>query len=65
MWKQFYDYWIDIASQGSIPVHFFRFEDLLTNPEKVLRDIFDFSLGVESISGTYIEKRIKASVTNK
>ena len=65
MWKQFYEYWINIAEEGTIPVHFFRFEDLSTNPEKVLREIFEFSLGVESIKDTYIEKRIRSSITNK
>lgn len=36
MWKKFYDYWIDVANSKTIPVYFFRFEDLMTNSEKVL-----------------------------
>jgi hypothetical protein len=31
IYNRFYDYWIDIAENGSMPVYFIRFEDILTN----------------------------------
>ena len=40
-------------------IYFFRFEDVLKNPEEELRNLFKFCLGMEDIDGTVIEKRIK------
>ena len=41
-----------------IPIFFFRFEDLLVNPEIVLKDMFRFILAKKDIDGTIAEKRI-------
>ena len=35
-----------------------RYEDLILNPEPVLTELFCFLLGVDSIEGTVVEKRI-------
>ena len=43
---------------------FFRFEDLLMNPEPVLKDMFRFILAEENLENTIIEKRIKDVVGN-
>ena len=43
-----------------IPVHFLRFEDLVSNPKETLTDLFKFMLGVESLEGTVAEDRINA-----
>ena len=48
-----------MAENTDKPVYFFRFEDILTNPEAELRNLFKFILGVESIDGTVVEQRIK------
>ena len=42
-----------------IPTYFLRYEDLLKNPERVLKECFKFLLDVPSILGTVVEKRIK------
>ena len=65
MWKQFYLYWIQIADSGRIPVYFIRFEDLKRHPEKVLKELMQFLLEVDSIEGTYIEKRIRDSFSKE
>ena len=40
-------------------MYFFRYEDILANPEAELRELFKFILGMESLEGTVIEQRIK------
>ena len=45
--------------QPVIPIYFVRYEDLVLNPEPVLRELFAFLLAVETIEGTVIEKRIQ------
>jgi len=47
-----------VAENTNKPVYFFRFEDILDNPEQELRELFKFILGLENIEGTVIEKRI-------
>ena len=42
---------------ADVPV-LFRFEDILANPEEELQNLFKFILGLESIEGTVLEKRI-------
>jgi hypothetical protein len=63
MWKKFYDYWLEVAKNKTIPVYFFRFEDLMTDTERILREIFEFSLGVDSLKDTYLEKRLVEAVS--
>ena len=46
----------NLASE--IPVYFIRYEDMVLNPAPVLCELFRFILGVESIEGTVVEKRI-------
>ena len=40
MWLQWHDYWLDKVRTSEVPIYFFRFEDLLINPEPILKDIF-------------------------
>ena len=42
-----------------VPTLYLRFEDLLTDSEKTLSEMFCFLLNVTSIEGTVIEHRIK------
>lgn len=51
------------AQTSSVPIFFFRFEDLLQQPEIVLKDIFKFVLKKSDIDGTVIEKRIKDTIS--
>ena len=44
------------------PVFFLRFEDLRTNPQKTLEEVFCFLLEVESVEGLNIQKRITEAV---
>jgi hypothetical protein len=37
-----------------MPLHFFRFEDVLVKPKEVLEDIFSFMLEVDDVEGRII-----------
>lgn len=50
----------DIAKKA--PMHFIRYEDLRTKPEETLDGIFCFLLGVPSIEGLNIQRRIREVV---
>jgi len=45
-----------------VPVHFVRYEDLLTKPEETLEGLFCYVLNRKSIDGLNIQKRIRAAV---
>ena len=47
---------------AKVPVYFFRFEDLLIQPEVILKDMFKFVLAEKDIDGTIIEQRIKDTI---
>ena len=55
MWVEWHEYWLKIARESKIPVYFFRFEDLLIQPEGILKNMFKFILAREDIDGTVIE----------
>ena len=40
---------------SSIPIYFFRFEDLLLQPENILKDMFRFILAEKNLDGKIIE----------
>ena len=42
-----------------VPTYYVRYEDLVLNPEPVLRELFCFLLEVPSIEGTVVEKRVR------
>jgi hypothetical protein len=58
MWMEWHDYWMEKVKTSSIPIYFFRFEDLLVQPEPVLKDMFKFILAEKELDDTIIEKRI-------
>jgi hypothetical protein len=64
IWKKWHDYWIEKAKSKKVPVYFFRFEDLMREPLPILSKIFSFSLGVPSIEGTIIERRILETINS-
>ena len=45
--------------QTQIPCYYVRYEDLILDPEPVLKELFKFMLGADNIEGTVIEKRIQ------
>ena len=57
-YSKWYEYWINIAETTDRPVFFFRFEDVVKDPAKELKEVFRFILGMESIEGTVIERRV-------
>jgi hypothetical protein len=42
VWKKWHEYWIEKAQSNEVPVYFFRYEDLLSDPSEVLTGIFSF-----------------------
>jgi len=58
-YRKWHDHWLKIAYEGKIPVYFFRFEDVIRNKQHELNELMRFILGMETIEGTVIEKRIQ------
>ncbi len=63
LWNDYNAYWHEVSKKSEVPVFFFRFEDLLTDPKHLLTETFKFLLGndgpsLTSLEGTYIEHRI-------
>jgi hypothetical protein len=58
-WLMWHDYWMEKVKTSSIPIYFFRFEDLLLQPENILKDMFRFILAEKDLDGKIIEQRIK------
>ena len=50
---------------ASIPTYVVRFEDLITDPAPVVKEMFRFLLDVPSIEGTVLEKRINEKCAPK
>ncbi len=65
VWQQFYKFYIDQATTHNLPVYFLRYEDLCLNQRVTLHEAFSFTLGVESIEGLFIEKRIDDVMSRK
>lgn len=57
--KNFYQVYMDDAKYRKVPLIFVRFEDLVMDPEPELTRIMQFMLGVDDISGTNAERRVK------
>ena len=54
-YKKWFEYWIAEAEKTDKMIYFFRFEDVLRDPENELRNLFKFILGMETLEGTVIE----------
>lgn len=54
-WKEMYNYWL----AQDIPLFILRFEDLLTQPEETMTDLFKFLLKTDDLEGTQILKSIQ------
>jgi hypothetical protein len=60
-WKEFYKYWIN----APIPIHVIRYEDLLYEPQEILKALCKFLLGIKSIENTKLEYIIKLVTSEK
>lgn len=58
-WKEFYKYWI----KAPIPCYLVKYEELLEQPENILKDLCRFLLGIKSIEETKLDYAIKKTVT--
>lgn len=62
IWHSWNNYWIDKAKRQEVPIYFFRFEDVMTDPEPELKTILSLALGVhpETLSeDSYLLQRIR------
>lgn len=55
MWLEWHDYWLAKIKDSSIPIYFFRFEDLLMKPEPILKEMFKYILATPDLDGTVME----------
>ena len=62
VWNKFYEYWVSMAQLKKLPCLFVRYEDLALDSESSMKEVMQFMLGVKSIEGTYIEKRISTNL---
>ena len=44
---------------NTVPTYFLRYEDLRLDPERVLSELLQFLLDVDSIEGTIVQERIR------
>ena len=54
-WKAFYKFWVD----SPVPIYLVRYEDLIEDPEEILKGLCKFLLGIKSLDYTKIEYAIK------
>ncbi len=59
LYNNFLDYWTKAADQKVLPVHFYKYEDMVSDPLKVLKGIFEFLMGIDNIEETYLWQRIQ------
>lgn len=57
-WKTFIQYWIE----SPIPIHLIRYEDLISDPNKVLKNLLLFMIGVETIDSTLLEAKLLSTL---
>ena len=46
IWHSWNAYWIGRAERQEVPIYFFRFEDVMTDPEPELKTILSLALGL-------------------
>ena len=60
-WKEFYKYWIN----APIPCYIVKYEELIDDPENILKDLSRFMLGIKSIEETKLDYAIKKVLEKK
>lgn len=53
VWKDYYEYWL---TKKDIPVHLVRYEDILEEPYKYLKQVLEFMLEVDDITGSKVDR---------
>ena len=56
--RRWYEYTLHDARLRKVPTLYVRYEDLVSAPEREMRDIMRFMLGVNDLTGTNAERRI-------
>ena len=56
--KKFIYYWMNAAQKKEFPVHFVRFEDVLSNKKATLSGLMELSLSLDSLEELYVKERI-------
>ena len=64
-WRDWHAWWIETVQSEKGQAYFFRFEDLTSDPKSVMTDVFKFSLAVDTLECTVIEKRIDLLLAQK
>ena len=59
MWNDFHEFW----TNAKIPVHIIRYEDIVNNPEPVLKSLLEFILNVDDLKGTVVEQYLKLAIS--
>ena len=57
-WKTFYKYWIN----APIPCYLIKFEELIEDPNNILKDLARFMLGIKTVEGTKLEYVIQKAI---
>lgn len=60
-WKVFYKYWL----KAPIPVYIVKYEELIDDPENILKDLARFMLGIKYVDGTKLDYAIKKARLSK
>lgn len=72
LWEKFVDVMLDnfkryqdvlVKLSAKTPTFFISYEQLITNPEPAVIDLFCFLLGVKTIEGTLVEHMVKKVVS--
>jgi len=59
LYRQWHEWWLNLAENTNVPVYFFRFEDVISNKQHMFTELMSYILGMESTEGTVLEKRIQ------
>ena len=57
-WKTFYKYWIN----APIPCYLIKYEELIEEPNIILKDLARFMLGIKTVEGTKLEYVIQKAI---
>jgi hypothetical protein len=59
-WKVFYKYWIN----APIPCYIIKYEELIEDPNNILKDLTRFMLGIKSVEETKLDYEIQKAIKN-
>lgn len=62
MYNDFLGFWVYMNENKICPVYFIRYEDVLANPYKELKSMFEFIFDIEDAEGTFLGAKLKDAV---